>query len=187
MLAAITERLALGSSVPYYSACARGRAKARLPWSHYLWFDGDKFALTGKKQTLYSGRVLRVPLRCLKDGTEFVLYAAYMPPRRSSDTAEQAQERSQAWDALETAVADNGDSELLVAGDLDAETPAALRHWAREPGEKVDPKGRRVHDHRSCDLDHFVLFAKYIESCGPDTFCEAGAAPSLDGDLLLAM
>ena len=74
------------------------------------------------------GRLVRQRFRdrVLADATEFVLLAAYAPPRRLFATPSEATRENRFWQALRTALLE-ARGEGVVAGDLNVDTAAALR------------------------------------------------------------
>eukprot|EP00966_Prymnesium_polylepis_P167467 3871572-Prymnesium_polylepis.1 len=92
---------------------------------------------------LVEGGLLQLHLRLREDGTEFVLLAAYMPPRCAIDSLVTEQEREYmetAWTALHKAAAgaQAGGAQVLVARDLNAESWQARQRWGGRPAAASD-------------------------------------------------
>ena len=137
-----------------------------------VWFDTSAFVRQrhgGRECTaeeIVPGRLLRLRMQVLADGSLFTLLAAYAPPREMYEGQRAHDARLAMWEALEKAVAEEEAAGrcVMVAGDLNAETPVALEHWGREalPSDDALADLLAVHDLESVG----AVEATYVRHTG---------------------
>ena len=92
-----------------------------------MWWNTATVEVT-EIQTLTPGRLQRARVRVLADGTDFIVVNAYVPTKRGAPTVRQATilERVRAQIQATIDTADDAGDEIVIGGDLQAQTSATL-------------------------------------------------------------
>jgi hypothetical protein len=92
-----------------------------------MWWNTATVEVT-EIQTLTPGRLQRARVRVLADGTDFIVVNAYVPTKRGAPTVRQATilERVRAHIQATIDTADDAGDEIVIGGDLQAQTSATL-------------------------------------------------------------